>query len=169
MFLKRPPGAFFLETSWNPRFTTTRVWEQQNINYIQHNRFCIETAITISEQSLGISHSSNMQNTFIAMMCSDGNFFKMTLQWRHNDLDGVSKTGISVVYSTVCSVANQRKHQSTAVTREFPPQMSSNTENVSIWWRHHRYLCFGDLPRTTLLSTAPLTQEMRHTCLSLNC
>ena len=26
------------------------------------------------------------------------------------------------------------------VTGEFPAQMASNAENVSIWWRHHAYL-----------------------------
>ena len=52
-----------------------------------------------------------------------------------------------VVYSTVYSGADQRKYQSSGVidlcvgnspvTGEFPAQMVSNAENVSIWWRHH--------------------------------
>ena len=41
-----------------------------------------------------------------------------------------------IVYSTVYSDADQGKHQS-SVTGEFPAQMASNAENVSIWWRHH--------------------------------
>ena len=48
---------------------------------------------------------------------------------------------LTSVYSIVYSVADQGKHQSSAslafVTREFPVQMASNVENVSIWWRHH--------------------------------
>ena len=53
---------------------------------------------------------------------------------------------LTVVYSTVYSGADQRQHQSSAalalggnspVTGEFPAQMASNAENVSIWWRHH--------------------------------
>ena len=56
-------------------------------------------------------------------------------------------TSLTVVYSIVYSGADQRKHQSR--TRhwplcgeftgagEFPAQMASNAENVSIWWRHH--------------------------------
>ena len=52
----------------------------------------------------------------------------------------------TIVYSTVYSGADQRKHQGSAplafwgnssVTGEFPAQMASNAENVSIWWRHH--------------------------------
>ena len=52
-------------------------------------------------------------------------------------------TGLVSVYSTVYSVANQRKHQNSAslasvpMTGEFPAQMASNAENVFIWWRHH--------------------------------
>ena len=40
--------------------------------------------------------------------------------------------GISIVYSTFCPDADQRKHQ-----REFPAQRASNVENVSIWWLRH--------------------------------
>ena len=55
-------------------------------------------------------------------------------------------TGVSIVYSTVCSGADQRKHQSSAslafvgnppVTDGFTSQRASNVENVSISWRHH--------------------------------
>ena len=53
-------------------------------------------------------------------------------------------TSLTIVYSTVYSDADQRKHQSSAslafvrgIPRgEFPAQMASNVENVSIWWRH---------------------------------
>ena len=56
-------------------------------------------------------------------------------------------TSITIVYTTVYSGADQRKHQKPRVTGlcegnspltgEFPPQRASNAENVSIWWRHH--------------------------------
>ena len=54
-------------------------------------------------------------------------------------------TSLTTVYSTVYSGAYQRKHQSSTGlcagnslwTGEFPAQMASNMENVSIWWRHH--------------------------------
>ena len=55
-------------------------------------------------------------------------------------------TGLTIVYSTVYSGADQRKHRSSAslafvqgiqrCSGEFPAQMASNAENVSIWWRH---------------------------------
>ena len=55
-------------------------------------------------------------------------------------------TSVSVVSSTVCSGADQRKHHSSAllacegnppVTDGFSLQRASNTENVSIWRRHY--------------------------------
>ena len=50
-------------------------------------------------------------------------------------------TSFTIVYSTIYSGADQRKHQTPAslafVTGEFPAQMAGNAENVSIWWRHH--------------------------------
>ena len=54
---------------------------------------------------------------------------------------------LAIIYSTVHSGADQRKHQSSASLAfvpgihrwpvKSPEQMASNAENVSIWWRHH--------------------------------
>ena len=55
-------------------------------------------------------------------------------------------TSLIIVYQTFYSGADQRNHQSSASlalvgnspgTGEFPAQMVSNAENVSIWLRHH--------------------------------
>ena len=55
-------------------------------------------------------------------------------------------TSLTIVYSTIYSDADQRKSKlrvtglcagNSPVTGEFPAQMASNAENVSIWWRHH--------------------------------
>ena len=56
-------------------------------------------------------------------------------------------TSGSVVYSNICSGADQRKRQSSAslafarwIQRwpcEFPAQRAINAENISIWWHHH--------------------------------
>ena len=47
-------------------------------------------------------------------------------------------TSLTIVNSTVYSGADQRKHQSSASLAfvrgiEFPAQMASNAENISIW------------------------------------
>ena len=53
-------------------------------------------------------------------------------------------TSPTIVYSAVYPGTDQRKHQSSAslafvreFTGEFPAQKASNSENSSIWWRHH--------------------------------
>ena len=55
-------------------------------------------------------------------------------------------TGLSIVYLTVCSGADQRKHQSSAslaFVKEIhrspvnSAQRASYAENISIWWRNH--------------------------------
>ena len=58
-------------------------------------------------------------------------------------------TSIMIVYPTVYSSADERKISelrvtelcagNSPVTGELPARMSSNTEYVSIWWRHHGY------------------------------
>ena len=60
-------------------------------------------------------------------------------------------TGVSIVCSTVCSGANQIKHQKVRitglceghppVTGGFPSQRASNAENVSTWCRHMTHPC----------------------------
>ena len=51
-------------------------------------------------------------------------------------------TSLTIVYSVVYLDADQRKHQSSVSlgTGEFPAQMASNVENVSISWRHHVFI-----------------------------
>ena len=57
-------------------------------------------------------------------------------------------TSRTIVYSIVYSDADQRKHQSSAslafvpVPGEFPAQMASEAEAVSMWWRHHEEMPF---------------------------
>ena len=71
----------------------------------------------------------------------------LTLQWRHNERDGVSN---HQPYECLLDHLFRRRSKKISklrvtclcagnapVTAEFPAQMASNAENVSIWWRHH--------------------------------
>ena len=57
-------------------------------------------------------------------------------------------TSLTIVYSIVNSGTDQTSKLrvtclcagNSPVTGEFPAQMASNAENVSIWWRHHAFL-----------------------------
>ena len=63
-------------------------------------------------------------------------------------------TGVSNACSKVCSGANQRKHQSSAVTGGLPSQRTWNEENVSIWWRQHAYMRNSRMCHSSYLDTA---------------
>ena len=69
------------------------------------------------------------------------------LRWRHNDHAGVSN---HQPHGCLLNRLFRRKSKKTSKLRvtglcagnspgtgEFPAQMASNAENVSIWWRHH--------------------------------
>ena len=82
-------------------------------------------------------------------------------------------TSLTIVYSTVYSAADQRKHQSSASLAfvrgihrgpgNSHAQMASNVENVSIWWHHHAFYwqyiseCLGDV--VTLEEQQAITQH----------
>ena len=69
------------------------------------------------------------------------------LQWRHNGHNGVSN---HQPHDCLLNRLFRRRSKKTSklcvtglcagnspVTGEFPAQMASNAENISIWWRHH--------------------------------
>ena len=69
------------------------------------------------------------------------------MKWRHNGLDGVSN---HQPHDCLLNRSFRRRSKKTSklrvtglcagnspVTGEFPTQMASNAENVSIWWRHY--------------------------------
>ena len=76
-----------------------------------------------------------------------GSVSGITIQWRHNRRDGVWNHQsrhclLNRLYR--CRSKKTSKLRVTGlcagnlpVTGEFPAQMASNAENVSIWWRHH--------------------------------
>ena len=72
---------------------------------------------------------------------------KQPLQWRNNGCDGISN---QQHHNCLLNRIFRRRSKKTSklrvtglcvgnspVTGEFPAQMPSNAENVSIWWRHH--------------------------------
>ena len=69
------------------------------------------------------------------------------LHWRHNDQDGVSNhQPRQCLLNRLLERRSKRTSKlrvtglcagNSPETGEFPAQMASNAENVSIWWRHH--------------------------------
>ena len=80
-------------------------------------------------------------------------FDKHSLQWRHNGRGSVSN---HQPHDCLLNHLFRRRSKKTSKLRvtgvcagnspetgEFPAQMASNAENVSIWWRHHVYAHFS--------------------------
>ena len=73
------------------------------------------------------------------------------LQWRHNGLDGVSNHQphhrlLSHLFGPRSKKTSKLRVTGICAgnspgTGEFPAQMTSNAENVSIWWRLHVVIC----------------------------
>ena len=118
---------------------------------IESLQSCAESLICISS----LSHSSTWfffkkDNNFEAHVQHTALLWYvpfLSLQWRHNGCDGVLN---HQPHHCLLSRLFRRRSMKTSklrvtglcagnspVTGEFPAQMASNAENVSIWWRHH--------------------------------
>ena len=104
-----------------------------------------------------IDETMNSQNTpYLALMGELwgvcllwylGRKINVSLQWRHNGRESVS---YHQPHDCLLNRLFRRRSKKTSMLRvtglcagnslltgEFPAQMASNAENVSIWWRHH--------------------------------
>ena len=82
---------------------------------------------------------------------------RRVLHYSDVKLDAIEShiTSLTIVYTTVYSDSDKKKTLklcvtglcvgNSPVTGEFPAQMASNAENVSIWWRHHVLIVMGML------------------------
>ena len=98
-----------------------------------------------------------------------------SLQWRHNEHDGVSNHQphdcllnrlLPFIYRRLFRRRSKKAPKlrvtglcvgNSPVIGEFPAQMGSNAENVSIWWRHHvlTHLCINDGATYGRIDTSP--------------
>ena len=94
-----------------------------------------------------ISLSVRIQTFPLSLKCMLMIIPVVSLQWRHNDQDGVSN---HQPHGCLLNRLFRRRSKKTSklrvtglcvgnspVTGEFPAQRASHAENVSIWWRHH--------------------------------
>ena len=112
----------------------------QNITYIQW--YYAETNMLFGRNFHHCLHQNFVRRTAFLLQC-------IALRWRHNGRDGVSN---HQPHDCLLSNLFGRRSKKTSKFRvtglcagnslrtgEFPAQMASNAENVSIWWRHHGY------------------------------
>ena len=107
---------------------------------------------------------------FLSLLWSISN--STTLQWRHNGHDSVSN---HQPHDCLLNRLFRRSSKKTSklrvtglcegnspVTSEFPAQMASNAENVSIWWRHHDELVISQALCSTCLPLISHCNTRRH-------
>ena len=106
----------------------------------------------IGEQTGQDNWLQSLNGTLVFMSCNykyltDPAEVASTLQWRHNERDSVSH---HQPHNCLLNRLIRRRSKKTSKLRvtglcagsspgtgEFPAQMASCAENVSIWWRHH--------------------------------
>ena len=91
-------------------------------------------------------------------------FCALSLQWRNNELDGVSnyqRLDCCLLNHSLVEVQINENIKAPLhwtfwgeFTSEFPTQRASNAENVSIWWRHQVYCCEGNNGRALVCQMA---------------
>ena len=89
----------------------------------------------------------NNQNLYLPILSDEVQSVDESLQWRHNGRDSVSNHQPHDCFLNRLFRRRWNKTSKLRVTGlcvgdssgtgEFPAQMASNAENVSIWWRHH--------------------------------
>ena len=98
----------------------------------------------------------------------------VTLQWHHNGWDGISN---HQPHDCLLNRLLRRRSKKTSklcvtglcagnspVTGQFPAQMASNAENVSIWWRHHVHYQFLVDSRGTYSCVVALALGQSYVC-----
>ena len=97
---------------------------------------------------------------FMASGITDNSIIYLgSLQWRHNGRDSVSNLQPNDCLLNRLFRRRPKKTSKLRVTGlcagnspgtgEFPAQMASNAENVSIWWRHHEHLVQANVKKQT--------------------
>ena len=87
----------------------------------------------------------NRQHTIACVKC----WLRCTLQWRHSGGDNVSNHKphdclLNRLFRRISKKTSKLRVTALCAgnspgTGEFPAQMASNAENVSVWWRHHDF------------------------------
>ena len=130
--------SFNIFNWWRPS-QSAQPWLQLNVINVEENgcmKYCLQIFC-----SKGIETRAEIE-CLIRLFASFG-----ALRWRHNGPDSVSN---HQPHDCLLNRLFRRRSKKTSKLRvtglcvgnspgtgEFPAQMASNAENVSIWWRHH--------------------------------
>ena len=164
--------------NWRPPVSTSSLWSVTRWIW-RRVGWCHTTAQSpLYRMIKQREHSAYPKTIVVSFILIRLPFCLYPLRWRHNDHAGVSND------QPQCCLLNRLfRHKSKETSKlrvtglcagnspgtgEFPAQMASYAENVSIWWRHHAiwenvklYLHFLSFPMTEMVKMAVL-----HFCVS---
>ena len=105
-----------------------------------------------------------LQLYFLSLIHYHSTMSFITLQWHHNGRDSVPNHQpldclLNLLFSPWSKKISKPRVTglcvgNSPVTGEFPAQRASNTEKVSIWWRHNVFSLYGH-PQVELQSSEP--------------
>ena len=106
--------------------------------------------------------------------CYCGN--SQPLQWRHNERDSVSNHQPHDCFLNHLFRRRSKKTLKLRVTGlcvgnspgtgEFPAQLASNAENVSIWWRHHGSVWWQQVSSSALMTAYTMVGMSLRMCMA---
>ena len=130
-----PDHWFFVRESINSTHKGPMMWKAFPRHYVA---WCLSSYFN-KNQSRKEFHDMWSVKMFLSQ--------SLALRWRHNERTGVSNHQPHDCLLNRLFRPRSKKTSKLRVTylcagnspetREFPAQMASNAENVSIWWRHH--------------------------------
>ena len=116
--------------------------------------------------------------SLIHKICIDHEVCDCALQWRHNERDGVSNhQPHDCLFNRLFRCRSKKTSKlritglcvgNSPVTGEFSARMAINTENVTIWWRHHRIQRLRDICGNCYIHTSTIPIALLQSLLLYN-
>ena len=123
----------------NPSYINHKIYNPVNVNSYEYSLQCNYGCLILAR----LARCSNRWHLRPLL----------SLQWRHNEHDGVSNHRHLDCFLTRFSRCRSKKTSKLSVTGlcegnspmtgKFSTQRASNAENVSIWWRHYVPHCYS--------------------------
>ena len=117
------------------------------ISWYEHT-FCIICPLWGNPSTSSGFHSQRVSDVSLNKLLNK--HLRYPLQWRHNECDGISNHQphdclLNRLFRRISKKTSKPRitglcARNSPVTGDFPAQMASNVENVSIWWHHHALL-----------------------------
>ena len=152
-WLARPLPCHFILTHWTHNiWSLCSRWTKMSCLSLIHHYSDVTWATRLCSSLFRLTRSKHQSPALLALwnppphLTTPHPIPPLSLQWRHNDHDGISNHHPHGCLLNRLLIQTHIKENNKAprhwplcgeFTGEFLPQRASNAENVSIWWRHH--------------------------------